>query len=425
MLFLMPLVILAQPSASVSAINQAPASLQLDRNLMGMVARDPWYEYGTHPDYPNQPNYIAQERMGQILSQLGVRWVRIEFRVNGSDVESQIARNDYFINNVAPRYDLKVLGLLSFGLVAERDPLDPRFGLVATSTFTDPAYGGGVNDYMRTWLDRARAVVSRYKGKIAAYEILNEQNRLNAAGEGISATVAARLHTKFYRFFRQVDRDAGDDQEWRDNIYIVLGGLHPKGTGKPGSKDYVSDREYVRQSYASDGFVSYRQTYGQFPIDGLGYHPYPEEIRLSLQSDMDLITSRMQEMRNLLATELDDPLRPFWITEIGYNVAFGRQTERGQVDFMRAVYTTLAARGDVATIFWFKYEDFPPASGPNAQQWGVVSIPFTESADCPGGACYDVAGEPERWRPSFWTYRELSGVSEAPVERVFLPIVHR
>jgi hypothetical protein len=82
----------------------------------------------------------------------------------------------------------------------------------------------------------------------------------------------------------------------------------------------------------------------------------------------------------------------------------------------------LAARDDIATIFWFKYEDFPPASGPLAQKWGVVRIPFTEDAACPGGACYDPTGEPAYRRPAFWTYRELAGL---PVTRIYLPLVGR
>ena len=88
---------------------------------------------------------------------------------------------------------------------------------------------------------------------------------------------------------------------------------------------------------------------------------------------------------------------------------------------MRDVYTSLYARGDVANIFWFKYEDFPPASGSNAQKWGIVRIPFV-SGNCPGGICYDVNGTPSLYRTSFLTYRELAGL---PVYRAFEPLIRR
>ena len=111
-------------------------------------------------------------------------------------------------------------------------------------------------------------------------------------------------------------------------------------------------------------------------------------------------------MRGVLNTV--DPGQQFWITEVGYNVGFDVdgpkgptpvQTAAGQSAFMRDVYESLAQRTlaggqpEVANVFWFKYEDFPPDSGVNAQHWGVVQIPFTIGA-CPGGACYDPNGTP-------------------------------
>lgn len=382
-----------------------------------MVIRDPWYDFGTHPAYPGQPNYVAQERMGALLAEMGVRWVRLELRVEGNDVEAQIARNDFFINQVAPRYNLQVLGLLSFGLVADRHPLDLRNNSDDDPMFVDPVYGGGVNSYMRTWLDRARLVANRYQERIAAYEILNEQNRIPPNGDAIPALIASRLHTKFYRFFKHEDR--GEQDTWRDTTPIIIGGLHPAGTFEPGD-NYVSDREYLRGYYQSDGFISYRDSYGAWPADGLGYHPYPLEIRASLQGALDLIGLRMQEIRTMLANELDDPLLPFWVTEVGYNVGYPGQPLADQALFLRELYTSIGPRPDVAVVFWFKYEDFPPASGPAAQRWGVVRIPFVENDACPGGACYAIDGRPDLLRASFWAYRELAGL---PVERRYLPLV--
>lgn len=416
---MLPLVNHVHADESVDAqVTTTPAAL--NRELMGMVIRDPWYDFGTNPTYPNQPNYVAQERMGATLAQMGVRWVRLEFHIAEDNVtpEAHIARYDYFIKTVAPRYDLKVLGLLGFGLLRETDPLDPEAGLISTETFTDTIYGGGVNAYMQTWLDRARMIANRYQDDVAAYQILNEQNRMPPSGEAVPASVAGWLHTKFYRFFRSEDREVPPDEaSWRDNVQIILGGLHPRGTGDEG---VPSDRDYLRQLYASDGFTSYKETYGRFPIDGLGYHPYPEEIRVGLQSAVGLIDARMYEIRAVL-NELEDPDLPFWVTEVGYNIAFRSQTEAGQAEFLSLVYNTLAARDDIATVFWFKYEDFPPAEGKYAQKWGMVRIPFTEG-DCPGGACYEVNGVPEHYRMSFWVYRELAGL---PVERVYLPVLFR
>ncbi|MEI7768708.1 MAG: hypothetical protein WCI67_01905 [Chloroflexales bacterium] len=429
--------VIAAALASAAGAGPAPTPAgAIDRELLGMVVRDPWYDFGTSPDLPDQPNQVSQEHMGAILEQAGVRWVRFEFFVAGDDpaaLDRTFARYDFFVNEVAPRHGLKVLGLLSFGVVSETGPLDKDRGIIANQFADDPTYGGGVNPYIKRWLDRALGIANHYQGAVAAYEVLNEQNRLPSSGQAVPAYLAARLHTKFYR---QIKAPAiPDGAAWRDSVKVIVGGLHPKGTLEKGQADYLSDTDYLRQLYGyyydqktstyilkpSDPFPAYLTSYGTYPLDGLGYHPYPEEIRLSAQADAELIDTRLTAIRSVLG-DVNDIGRHYWITEVGYNTAFKQQDEAGQAAFMRAVYTGMASRGDVDAIFWFKYEDFPPASGPDAQRWGIVSIPFTVSATCPGGACYDAAGNPSAVRLAFFTYRELAGL---PVYRAELPLVMR
>ncbi len=406
-----------------------PPITTLDGELYGMVIRDPWYDVGTNPALPDQPNRVAQDRMGAMLAQMGVEWVRLEFHIVGGDplVEEQVARYDYFIREVAPRYDLKVLGLLGYGLIRGQDP---RI-LGAVTAEHDPIYGAGIDNPKRIWLNRARLIVARYGDAVAAYQVLNEFNRPAPDWQAaLPAAQVARLHTTFYRFFHHVDRAAPGDQSWRDTTPIVLGGIQPAGSGQREAFGYLEDTYYLRQLYASAAFRQYHQEYGRFPLDGLGYHPYPIEIAVSLPAtptptgatagtqadnrpdprhDLTLIQQRLDSVRALL-TEVGDPAQPFWLTEIGHNAGYGRQDAATQAAFLRLVYTELAERPDVAKIFWFKYEDFPPAVGPAAQKWGTVVIPFTEDAPCPGGACYDAGGRPTLLRPSFWAYRELTGV---------------
>lgn len=441
------LLIIGTSAPPAPAAAQAPAA-PVPPELLGMVVRDPWYDFGSNPRYPGQPNFEAQNRMGQILAEAGVRWVRVEFivRQGAGTWQEQVARNDYFINDVAPRYGLKVMGLVGFALV-DIDPRDPVNGLVAPST-TDPIYGGGVSPWMHEWLERALYVAQRYEGRVAAYEILNEQNRLPVVppsgshpgyrgGEGIAPALTARLHTKLYRCFKQNQcSSVAPDPAWRAGVKLILGGLHPRGSDsilpKPpaGQPQTLSDREYLKATYLSEPFTSYFSAAKAYPLDGLGYHPYPAEIvptLAAIEGEVSKIDTRLNEVRALLRTTLNATAPtaaevPFWITEIGYNAAYLRQNSAGQAAFLRAIYTTMAARGDIATVFWFKYEDFPPAAGANAQQWGIVRIPFTEDARCPGGACYEPSGEPAFRRGSFFALRELAGL---PVERVALPIIGR
>jgi hypothetical protein len=130
-----------------------------------------------------------------------------------------------------------------------------------------------------------------------------------------------------------------------------------------------------------------------------------------------VIETRMAQVRTLI-NSLDPANPPFWITEIGYNASYRTQDVQGQAAFLGEVFAQLAVRGDVASIFWFKYEDFPPASGPNAQRWGVVRISFV-AGSCEGGVCYDPSGAPDVLRPAFYVYRDLAGL---PVYYQYLPL---
>jgi hypothetical protein len=349
-------------------------------------------------------------------------------------IEREIAKNDYFINEVAPRHGFKVLGLLSFDLIQGTDA-----HVLNTGPFTETSiYGGGVNRYMDEWLRRALMIADRYGDRVAAYQVLNEQNRLprylpgGPAGDGIDPVITARLVTKLYRFCRGIPPLPRPEPYGCTNAAIILGGLHPRGTTSGyDDRTILTDAEYLKQMYASEPFQGFRNAQGRWPLDGIGYHPYPEEIRLSPNDA--LVDRGLNRMRAALQ-EVGDPTIPFWITEVGYNVGFDvdgprgpipPQTEAGQAAFLYDVYVSLAARGDVARIFWFKYEDFPPADGPNAQRWGLVRIPFRPpqpGENCPGGACYALDGEPERWRPAYLVYRELAGL---PVYRQHFPIIAR
>ncbi|MCS6842274.1 MAG: glycoside hydrolase family protein [Roseiflexus sp.] len=418
-----------------------PASVTVPPDLMGIVIRDPWFDFDTNPAFPGQPNRTFQDRMGAVLAQMGARWVRLDFRIAApldaqlppDFIEREIAKNDYFINEVAPRYGFKVLGLLNFDLIQGTDA-----HVLNTGPFTDTIYGGGVNRYMEEWLRRALMIADRYGERVAAYQVLNEQNRLpqylpgGPTGDGIEPVVVARMVTKLYRFCRSIPPLPRPEPYRCAHAQIITGGLHPRGTTDGWSDGTIlTDADYLKQMYASEPFQAFRNAYGRWPVDGIGYHPYPEEIRLSPNDA--LVDRGLNRMRAALA-EAGDPNVPFWITEIGYNVGFDvdgprgpipPQTEARQAEFLRDVYVSLAARSDVARIFWFKYEDFPPADGPNAQRWGLVRIPFRApqpGENCPGGACYAIDGEPERWRPAYLVYRELAGL---PVYRWHLPIIAR
>lgn len=405
-----------------------------------MVVRDPWYDCARDAAGVYQPNLAAQDRMGRILAETGVRWVRLEFHVPDypAGLEEAYRCYDHFIQTVAPANDLRVLAVLGFNLMRGRDVLNPQTGIVSSTYVVDHPYGGAVNDYMREWLDRALAVSSRYGPNVHAYEVLNEQNRLPPNGDAVPPLIAARLHTKFYRFFKLVLREQeGIFGFWRDTTPILVGGLHPRGTLEPDQKGYLSDEQYLRRLYglpadggepiAKEPFQEYKNTLGagKYPLDGLAYHPYPAEIitiagLAQLGAELGRINLRLDQVRDVLV-EVGTPEMPFWITELGYDAGRPLQNEYGQAQFLAVIFRALAEREDIAGLFWFKYEDFPAGEfAPN--RWGIVHIPFKLDPRCEGGACYVPNGAPQYRRPAYFTYRELAGL---PVETLYLPQVVR
>jgi hypothetical protein len=393
--------------------------------------------------------------MGELLANAGVRWVRLDIHIPEDlsiDVNAEIKKNDYFINEVAPRHGFEILALLSFDLLKGWNPRALNCEQPAETyqnikcEYPKSIYGGGVNAYMDAWLTRALAVADRYGSKIAAYEILNEQNRLPSFGPGtpggdaITPEMMARLMTKFYRFCHGLG--PVDGFHGCGSADIILGGLHPYGTTNDKNQMLMTDVEYLEEVYKDPSFATFEKAYGKqkYPLDGIGYHPYPEEIRPRISDDR--INSRLPELRSMLVDPaIGDPCRQLWITEIGYNVGFDpdgsknprpAQTELGQAAFLEDVYRSLARRTlssatcggapEIANVFWFKYEDFP---GAPAQNWGLVHIPYRDG-DCAGG-CYAYDGVPSRYRFSYWVYRELAGVPPTQLyqNRIYMPIAGR
>jgi hypothetical protein len=376
-------------------------------DMMGLVGRDPFFETKN-----GKPNTVAQDTMGRTMTALGVRWVRIDMRIpadywaSDEAVDTAIGQYDYFINTVAPREKLKVLLLVNFDVIMGVDANEISKGPFSP----DALYGPRYNAYMRVWMARVQRIVARYGKALSAIEVLNEANRLprysvdGPIANAVPAEVLAQLTTTLYRAC-----NGGRLRASCAGTPIVLGGLHPRGTDAQGGVPAQSDIDYLAAIYRSRAFATAKRQLGRWPLDAVGYHPYPVELQYlgvkTMAQAMDRIRARLRTM--------DDELRPVWITELGYNVGYGRQNEQGQADFLGASYRSFATRKlangerEIPVVFWFKYEDFPPESGANAQKWGLVHIPFVDGL-CVGGACYRANGVPTLYRLAWYVYRDLS-----------------
>lgn len=450
-----------------------PEPVTLPGDFMGMVVRDPHYEWNTNPGFvgTNQQFY---DTLGQNLKAAGVKWVRIEFFAEEAiPAEGQTdrrgkvhaAKYSYFVNTIAPKYGFKVIALLATPLVRQRpDDATIRFpgttyapgayispeAIEAPLTVNGGSAYGFVNPYMHIWLDNAVSIARAfpYNGStgagIAAFEVLNEENRyLNGGGRGLKPESVATLLTKFYRTFKNVECPAGRVGLDCASVNILLGGLHPDRCDdcEIGQR---TDRQYLDAIYKSAAFKSYfdNPSYRRLPLDGVAYHPYPLEMRSGLTpeptgaTDLFRIPQRINDIRQVMLNN-GDTANQIWITEIGdRGNPNDADNQARQAQFLHTIYWMLwQQRASIKTVLWFKYEDFavpadPTVGGP--ENWGLVRLaPRPTSQNCPQQVpveqqtCeYEMTGTVQVFKQAYTIYKAMADTGAGlQTYRFYMPVV--
>ncbi|MBA3945849.1 MAG: hypothetical protein H0X37_14935 [Herpetosiphonaceae bacterium] len=466
-LFLLCLLSFTPSRPAVGAPQQPP-------DFMGMVIRDPFNEWNTNPAFLNAENQTFYDALGQNIANARVKYVRFEFRVEDGSVYDptnpsagiNFPAYDYFINTVAPRFGFKIIGLLSTNLIKDAsDPnagggglLSPELlepakadalpgeGEVTTQCYPDPGpnpinpgyrYGCGTTKAMRIWLDHAFAIADRYGPKIATYEVLNEENRyINGNGQGIDPSALGTLMAKFYRVFKygtapvssQIIPPSWRNQQvpgWASQINLILGGLQA-GRCDDCAPGGTTDEQYLDAVYKSAPFQGFKSTPtygGVYPVDGVGYHPYPMEIHLNPESNeptgiayIPLMGPRIEGIAGVMAAN-GDGAHKLWITEIGdRGDPNDAQDAARQAQFLRMAYSALwQEHAVVQTVLWFKYEDFDVVH--NDENWGVVRlVPGTTTEYAPSGAV-------QIYKPSYYAYMDMATNGIPKFSTLYLPYV--
>jgi hypothetical protein len=380
-----------------------------ERELFGMVMRDPFYEFNTDPvNYPMAPNRTALEEQAKELANAGVRWVRLEFFADYDGTvpagEINFDKYDYFIQELAPRYDLKVLALLNVGMVSYQGKT------VRTIAFNDPPDGQGAdptdgsNHFIRVFRDRAAQIARHYGDDISAYEIVNEPNISwdlwldSGWGEAeIKSERYAALLTSAYKAIKSVEPDA----------QVITGGIM---IGSPPEGQDRNQFDYLFELYTSNWVARYKaEGYGSrsgwnvVPWDGVALHPY----WMDAPSLFALANDFARKLR-----DREDFKSRLWITEVGAAAAppagatdLPGQAEIDQAYYLRAIYggilesTELSA--NIAHVFWFKYEDFVP--GNYTHNYGLVRLEENEAGDN-----YAPTGKVWTHKLAYKTYQELA-----------------
>jgi hypothetical protein len=174
----------------------------------------------------------------------------------------------------------------------------------------------------------------RYKGKVQAYEIWNEQNFATEVGPGhIDAGQYVELLKASYQALKTVD----------PNIIVISGAPTPTGVNDPNIA--FDDATYLQQMYAyQDGVVKkYFDVLGAHPE---GYANPPEETmanhtQQNFVNHPSFFFRRAEDYHDIMA-KAGDGDKKIWATETGYDsnpqAPNGYEYARGITDQQQADY---------------------------------------------------------------------------------------
>ncbi len=207
------------------------------------------------------------------------------------------------------------------------------------------ANGGLPSTRTQDFTDFMAFLTQRYKGKVQAYEIWNEQNYAVETGGKVNVAAYLPVLKAGFQAVKKADPKA----------IVVMGGLTPTGVNDPSIA--LNDVEYLRQIYALNG-GEIKQYY-----DVLGAHPgsncnapdnsYPDSPqgcdvsgtgKSDFANDNSFYFKRILDLRKVMENAGEGQTK-MWLTEFGWttaNQAKGYEYGKFVSDAQQAQYLTRA-----------------------------------------------------------------------------------
>jgi endo-1,4-beta-mannosidase len=244
----------------------------------------------------------------------GVAWAGIEINLWGYHFYWKDA--DRLVNN-SVRTGIKMLWPLAF---------TPWWcSSKGNVTYEDPDYYTYPPNNMSAWYNFVKTIAERYRGKITAWEIWNEED-LSYFWKG-SVEEYVELIKYAYLALKEVD----------ENNTVVMGGL---ALGDAGVGSY--NPHFLEEFLELGG--------GQY-VDVYAFHVYG-----------DTLFQRYEYMRNTLEKYGEE--KPLWVTEFGASTFEGGYTELGQALYIISGLLQMKNLG-IEKVMIYEFRD----SGNNASDW--------------------------------------------------------
>jgi hypothetical protein len=335
------------PSVRLSAEGRSTVTLSQKIVVLGKPAAGPAGKYGVNQDLAWDPPAQTRPEVG-LMKAAGVEWLRLPVR--WSWVEPQAGRYAWELQD--PAVDQAEGAGLHILAVLGSTPAWSS-GVTQDSLPTDvPA----VAYAPRRTSDFARYVyetVQHFRGRIPAYELLNEPNSVNHWRPSPDAARFVELLCAGYYAAKYADPSS----------VIVAGGLN--GNGLFLGWEPAGSRDFLKAIYAGPGANCF---------DVMAIHPFahPTEDGLAgLQAWVDATRAYMRAQGDG---------RELWLTEVGWSTGphlWGHATisDQQQAAWVTAVYRDLAGP---QKIFWYNFKDVAiPAMTNPEYHWGWLRYDLT------------------------------------------------
>jgi hypothetical protein len=299
----------------------------------------------------------------ELLQQAGVGWIRQELAWEQIEpIEKGQFTDDRFGGSTWAKYDdiVERAGALGLQLILRLDT-SPRWALPP-----DASDGLGPPLRYEDYWDFVTQVATRYRGRVAVYQIWNEPNLTSEWGhQPPDAAAYARLLRGASQRIRQADPSAR----------IMLAALAPTLTE---NQDALNELIYLQQLY--DAGV--RGTFDVLAVQAYGLRGGPDDPRVDRT---DVTFSRPELVRQLMERN-GDAGTPIWATELGWNTnpptlpqqRFGRVTPTLQARYtVRAFRRTQQAWPwmQVMCIWYWKRPDYEHPSPDQDWYWFRLADP--------------------------------------------------
>ncbi len=320
--------------------------------------------------YPGEGSNMHREF--DALQAAGVKWVRCNFVWNemepgstegnwgfdGRDLGGGLHPNSDLVVDLAHAHGIKILGILG------ATPAWANGNNWASVPPTNPTGPGGTPDskFMEAWREYVTTVCERYKGRVDAWEIWNEENTLNTwlltqpANPTLDQYVDSyvQLLEPTWQAIRAVD----------PQVKIVMGGV--AGLGRDPLEPQGDVDYYYIEACLQRGAAAY--------LDAIAYHPYGEVCGWS-HPEESRCRSIVQDLRQLISQYSPGKPIEMWITEFGWR-GYDQGTKASQAKYILRDLINYADNSEVGPDMVFSYKLWDEGGAPE-EYFGLLNNDFS------------------------------------------------